>query len=158
MFSKKHAIVFIDLSGLSNLLLLKQPSVLVFLLSRNREISLSFLLLAGCRMFVLYNFKINQNYCFTAGIAGFWTKLWQLKKAIFCMAKSLEEIGLCSPSWISKAIQVYAASFGVIFNLVTAPHPLLRLGKCYWLILVIGLLTNNISRVTKTGFVAYGFK
>ena len=35
-----------------------------------------FLLLAEfeCRMFELHNFKIKQDYCFTAGIAGFCDK------------------------------------------------------------------------------------
>ena len=147
----------LDISGLSNLLFLKQKNVLVFLLSRNGEISLWFPLLAGCRMFVLHNFKINQDYCLTAGIPGFGTKFWQLEKAILWQ-NLLKRSAFVHLREVSKAIKVYAGSFEAIFNPLTAPHPPLRLRKCYRLILVSGPLTNNISRANKTGFVAYGFK
>ena len=56
-----------------SLVFLKQLSVLVFFFSRNTEILLCFLLLAEfeCRMFELHNFKIKQDYCFTAVVTKF---------------------------------------------------------------------------------------
>ena len=62
-----------------SLVFLRQLSVLVFFfffLSRNIEILLCFLLLAEYRMFELHNFKMKQDYCFTAGIAGFCDKVF----------------------------------------------------------------------------------
>ena len=57
----------------------------MFFLSRNTEILLCVLLLAEfeCRMFELHNFKIKQDYCFTAGIVGFCDKAFvAMKKAV----------------------------------------------------------------------------
>lgn len=69
--SLPYFLVSIDLSGL-----LKATECFGVFLSRNTEILLCFLLLAEfeCRMFELHNFKIKQDYCFTAGIVGFCDK------------------------------------------------------------------------------------
>ena len=71
--SLPYFLVSIDLSGL-----LKATECFGVFLSTNTEILLCFLLLAEfeCRMFELHNFKIKQDYCFTAGIAGFCDKVF----------------------------------------------------------------------------------
>ena len=87
-----HFHVSMDLSGLFKA---TECFGVFFFFSRNTEILLCFLLLAEfeCRMFELHNFKIKQDYCFTAVVTKF---LQQVSKKGRFMGKSLEDIRFCS--------------------------------------------------------------